>query len=432
MEPLRILQIHRYSDVYLGDFRDRHPEVELASRAAILNLLQKDGHEASQILAWHLDPDHFDARLAVSDFAELARASQQETGGRTRRRKEPIAEQIRDFQPDVIYLSSPVAGECEEISRLFENPCLMVGRWTPSRASGIDWGCFDLLVSDHDPGRSSSPPAVAIPFTILPPGYPAESFQPDEVDSSDCDVSCFGSWEDPSGEDGDRSKLLLELAKATLGQPREFDPGFFIQTSAPSSLPAGVSMYRRPPCFGAAAIRAMRGSRICVGGFANETTSTPLLDAVAGAALGVFQLVREDDSISANFSPGAEIETFSNTSELLDKIIHYLDHPEALRKIAENGRERCLREHTMSRRAGAFGEFVSREVLKRGSEKPRIAPPRKSKPGKRLETRRNKKGDHAGPAGKGTPKHHAGGNPGVSRRIKRAIARVFTRIFGKR
>ncbi|MGP0564760.1 MULTISPECIES: glycosyltransferase family protein [unclassified Nitrospina] len=68
------------------------------------------------------------------------------------------------------------------------------------------------------------------------------------------------------------------------------------------------------------------------------------------AACGGFQLVDERSELGDCFRTGEEMVTFSNLEEMRAKALYYLDHPEERRMVAERGRLRVLREHTIRHR----------------------------------------------------------------------------------
>ncbi len=76
------------------------------------------------------------------------------------------------------------------------------------------------------------------------------------------------------------------------------------------------------------------------------------------AACGAFQLCDERSLLAEVFTPGEEIITFNNLSDLKDKISYYLEHPEARRVIAERARARVLCEHTYAHRMQQMLEII--------------------------------------------------------------------------
>ena len=54
--------------------------------------------------------------------------------------------------------------------------------------------------------------------------------------------------------------------------------------------------------------------------------------------------------LEEHFLPGEEIETFDSIGELIEKIRHYLRHPESAASIAQRGQTRAYAEHTYEHR----------------------------------------------------------------------------------
>lgn len=67
-------------------------------------------------------------------------------------------------------------------------------------------------------------------------------------------------------------------------------------------------------------------------------------------AAGGFELCDNQSDLPDNFSVGSEIEVYSSTEELCDKIKFYLNNPEKRSEIAKNGQARVLKDHTMDKR----------------------------------------------------------------------------------
>jgi spore maturation protein CgeB len=68
------------------------------------------------------------------------------------------------------------------------------------------------------------------------------------------------------------------------------------------------------------------------------------------AGCGAFQMVTSRPVLQEHFLPGIEVETFESIGELIEKIRHYLQHPESAASIAERGQKRAYAEHTYEHR----------------------------------------------------------------------------------
>jgi len=76
------------------------------------------------------------------------------------------------------------------------------------------------------------------------------------------------------------------------------------------------------------------------------------------AGAGAFQLCDERSLLAELFEPEREIVTFSNETELKEKIAYYLDHPEERQAIAKRARQRALTEHTYEKRMAEVLEYI--------------------------------------------------------------------------
>jgi hypothetical protein len=81
---------------------------------------------------------------------------------------------------------------------------------------------------------------------------------------------------------------------------------------------------------------------------------------------GAFLLTEHFDNLARYFEIGTEIETFSDERELVDKIRHYLAHPEQRAEIAAAGQARCLRDHSMGSRLRDFDTIIRGVLEKKG------------------------------------------------------------------
>jgi spore maturation protein CgeB len=76
------------------------------------------------------------------------------------------------------------------------------------------------------------------------------------------------------------------------------------------------------------------------------------------AAAGAFQLVDVRRQLPEFFQPEREVATFQDLAEAREKITYFLAHDEARRQVADQGRERCLRDHTYQVRLSEALELI--------------------------------------------------------------------------
>ena len=68
------------------------------------------------------------------------------------------------------------------------------------------------------------------------------------------------------------------------------------------------------------------------------------------AGCGAFQICSFRPVLKEHFVGGREIETFTNSEELVEKVRHYLRYPEQAASIAANGQRRAHSDHTYANR----------------------------------------------------------------------------------
>lgn len=76
------------------------------------------------------------------------------------------------------------------------------------------------------------------------------------------------------------------------------------------------------------------------------------------SASGTLQLVDSREDLSSFYKPGVEIETFSNSAELMDKVNYYLSHEQERQQIALRALERTFRDHTYSHRLNELLGYI--------------------------------------------------------------------------
>lgn len=76
------------------------------------------------------------------------------------------------------------------------------------------------------------------------------------------------------------------------------------------------------------------------------------------AAIGAFQLVDHRGLMDELFAPD-ELATFGDMDELLERIGHFLDHPDEREAFAARARARVLRDHTYQQRMHTLLEFIA-------------------------------------------------------------------------
>jgi len=67
-------------------------------------------------------------------------------------------------------------------------------------------------------------------------------------------------------------------------------------------------------------------------------------------ACGAFVLAERSEDLGSAFDIGVEVDCWATPRELVAKVAHYLEHPQAARELARRGREAVLQRHTIQAR----------------------------------------------------------------------------------
>lgn len=76
-------------------------------------------------------------------------------------------------------------------------------------------------------------------------------------------------------------------------------------------------------------------------------------------AVGSFQLTDIRPDVAKHYIPGVEIETFNSAREFIQKAEYYLEHVQERKRIAKNGLDRTLKNHTYDRRVLQLLNYIN-------------------------------------------------------------------------
>ena len=177
------------------------------------------------------------------------------------------------------------------------------------------------------------------PFMYLPEACNPRVHRPIELTPGDhqrygCDVMIFGS--------------LYYYRQAILAQLQEFDlkrwgsaPAWFLNRLRKS---AGGEIVLDDK------VRAVRAACIALNPLHYGEIDSLNCRAFELAGCGAFQLVTDKPVMTEHFTPGVDLEAFRSIDDLIEKIRHYLRHPDQALEIARSGQIRAHRDHTYESR----------------------------------------------------------------------------------
>jgi len=89
--------------------------------------------------------------------------------------------------------------------------------------------------------------------------------------------------------------------------------------------------------------------------YQNDIVTMRVFDVLA---CGGFVLTEYTDTLKELFKIGDELDTYSSIEEMQQKVGYYLNHPSLVDQIAQKGRERILRDHTIYQRVQKMLEIA--------------------------------------------------------------------------
>lgn len=361
---LKFFQLLTFYDGYLAEFYSKHPEVATLGYEDHLRILVEDGFGGGHVIAPYLNKLGYKAGFTVVNSKPLQESWCRENGQPSptwpEGEKELALRQVEAFAPDVLYLCEPLGYDSSFVRRLKRLPRLTLG-WRAARITpNVDWSSFDAILSSSRHCLKTARERGARDSAYSLPGF-APSIASKVLKTPKLyDVVFCGSFT-PDHEA--RNALLTEIAKAPLGIRGDITPAFFMYAPAPEAMPSGIAMHDHGPRWGLPMYQALASGRIVLNAHIDIADGeAPNMRMFEATGCGSFLLTERQYNLEAFFRPGVEIETFSDTSEMLDKIYYYLSHPKERETIAARGHERCMRDYTQDRRALAMDRFIHERI----------------------------------------------------------------------
>ncbi|MCK5347709.1 MAG: glycosyltransferase, partial [Candidatus Heimdallarchaeota archaeon] len=348
---------------YLLDLYKKNPALLNVSYSDHISALFNDAFSGAHMFAPYMRKHGYQDLLIIGNcIPSQAQWAKENNINATISNQDQLIEiarmQVEVFKPHILYLSHPVGWlDSRFVQSLSWKPSLIVGwRGAPS-PPGTDWSKFDVILSHLTACKKYALEVGAKNVEHFYPGFPR--FIADEVHEmpKKYDIVFSGQW---SSLHKQRNEFIKQIAEAPFVQDGKYSVGFFI-AAAPGVLPECVEKYNHGPRWGIDMHRVLKSGRVVInaeidigrGDAGNmrlfETTGT-----------GSFLLTEYHKNINRYFEPGTEIETFEDSTEMLEKIKYYLEHPEEREAIARNGQERCLKQYSMEVRTAEFNKIVKK------------------------------------------------------------------------
>jgi hypothetical protein len=120
------------------------------------------------------------------------------------------------------------------------------------------------------------------------------------------------------------------------------------------------------PLFGLAMFQQLHDSKLALNTHIDiSPVSASNMRLFEATGVGTCLLTDWKENLADLFEPDAEVLTYRDAAECLEKAKYILDHEDERRAIAEAGQRRVLREHTFAHRAARIDAIITEELLQR-------------------------------------------------------------------
>jgi hypothetical protein len=122
-----------------------------------------------------------------------------------------------------------------------------------------------------------------------------------------------------------------------------------------------VASRAQAPVFGRSMFQLLSDARVALNthiDLAREYASNMRLFEATG--VGTCLLTERQPDLDRLFEPDGEVVTYNSADEAIERVEYLLDHPDELRRIAQAGQTRTLREHTFKERAEQLDQIIKK------------------------------------------------------------------------
>ncbi|UJB67905.1 glycosyltransferase [Acaryochloris sp. 'Moss Beach'] len=355
---MRLTLFWSYYQGYIQSIYSAYSGLEQKSYQDQLSVFLSDHFGWLPALAKRLESLGHEVQILIVNSKPLQRRWAEENGVDFKQKNwqyEIAYEQVKDFQPDILWIGSMFTYFGEYLQRL-KPLCRKIFAWIacPSPNS-LNLSGVDCVLTSHANFQNSFQRQGQASERVLP------AFEPNILDRSNNNVqknvacSFVGnlSWAHLK-----RIQVIRELTEYTPLQiwgdlPRlrsrgllskGFISAYFTARSVKSRVSAsvwGMNMYD---------VLAQSAMTVNVHGEIAEGIAGNMRMFEA-TGIGVLLLTEDAPNIKELFEPNVEIVTYTSTSHLIDKITYYIKHPKECSEIAQAGQQKTLSAHNTVCRA---------------------------------------------------------------------------------
>jgi spore maturation protein CgeB len=392
---MRLIRLTTNYPGYLEQFYAARPGLELQSHALQYRTLMDDCFGWADFWTAALATHGYETREVVGNAEHLQKAWAREAGisyAEGNWFREIVAEQVRRFSPDVLFVNDLYHYDCQFVADLrAATPSLrLIVGWcgSPHQEYSRFRAC-DLVLSNID----------VFVDRFLAMGLPAErlrhSFNPDiltKLGATGAGTISFGfcgSLFALKGVHESRVRLLarlvrdcglevnadirlygyryrqdvarvVNLASYLLGEARNRVQALLGGLQL-GRLPFELVTAVQPPVYGLAMFRRLANTKVVL----NTHIDASLKDAsnmrlFEATGVGACMLTEHTENLSQLFALDSEVVSYASYEELRDKVRWLLADESSRSAIARAGQQRTLREHRFERRVAEFVEILGR------------------------------------------------------------------------
>lgn len=336
---MRVLIVDTCYSAFLRSHYQRSPDLAERSYDEQWRALMDTHFGTADAYSHRLAPLGHEAHEVVANARPLQQAWAREHGLAGATDEGILVAQARDFEPDVVYVQNLHHPSDRALAELRSVSRLVAGQIASEPPPVERLRSFDLLLTSF--------PHYVERFRTL--GVDAEYFR---IGFDQRVLARLEAEQAPVEEHGavfvgalnrtQHRQANALLARAARRAPIEFW-GYGARGWPPWSP---VRRRYHGEAWGIEMFRVLRAARIVLNRHirvAEDNANNMRLYEATG--VGSLLLTDEKKNLPELFEPGAEVVTYADEDELVERVLHYLDHENERRAIARAGQERTLREH---------------------------------------------------------------------------------------
>jgi len=252
-----------------------------------------------------------------------------------------LEEQIKKFQPDIIYCQNLTSPNDDFLARIKKYTKMIVGQVAcPTDFNKYKLRNFDLILTSF-PHFVQKFKDLGINSEYLRIGFEKSILEKLKKSEKQYNAVFVGGMS--------RNHIKFLDTFEYLAENTEIDFwGYGLKNTSPDSP---IRKRHHGEAWGIDMYNILYNSKISINRHINAAENNANnMRMYESTGVGTMLITDHKDNISEFFEVGKEIETYKSKEELLEKVKYYLSHEEEREKIAKAGQERTLKDHTYEKR----------------------------------------------------------------------------------